>query len=206
MVGALKCSKTVPILTTCSFQQVPTFGCDTIRRFGGSVSSTKKMTARGFEDIIQVSPFASATTRGGPECLCSVGYPFLRGYSQSHTTRLSSISPLTSPHGTHMQSFRNIQSAPFDHFDHKQKNLGNNFAALLTIHIHSHWGQGVVYLVGTLQIHHKEMDKVPTTNQPGTLQTHSEFSKPISLQCTQYGKCLVHSQCPRSCDCDVLIR
>ncbi len=69
-----------------------------------------------------------------------------------------------------------------------------------------HWGQGVVYLAGTLQIHHKEMDKVPTTNQPGTLQTHSEFSKPISLQCTQYGKCLVHSQCPRSCDCDVLIR
>src|SRR6266478_2209851 len=72
--------------------------------------------------------------------------------------------------------------------------------------VHTHWGQGVVYPAGTMQIHHNEMDKVPTTNQPSTLQTHSEFSKPISLQCTQYRKCLVHSQCPRSCDCDVLIR
>ena len=45
----------------------------------------------------------------------------------------------------------------------------------------THWGQGVVYPAGTLQIHHKEMDKVPTKNPPGTLQIHSEFSKPISL-------------------------
>lgn len=41
-----------------SFRQVPTFGRDTIRKFGGSVSSLKKMTARGFEDIIQVCCFA----------------------------------------------------------------------------------------------------------------------------------------------------
>jgi len=37
-----------------SFRKVPTFGRDTIRKFGGSVSSLTKMTARGFEDILQV--------------------------------------------------------------------------------------------------------------------------------------------------------
>jgi hypothetical protein len=49
--------KTFTSLMVHSFRQVPTFGRDTIRKFGGSVSSLKKMTARGFEDIIQVSPF-----------------------------------------------------------------------------------------------------------------------------------------------------
>lgn len=44
-------------LTSHSFRKVLTFGRDTIQRFGGSVSSLKKMTARGFEDIIQVCPF-----------------------------------------------------------------------------------------------------------------------------------------------------
>ena len=51
-------SKTTTALTpliASSFRQVPTFGRDTIRKFGGSVSSLKKKTARGFEDIMQVS-------------------------------------------------------------------------------------------------------------------------------------------------------
>ena len=69
-----------------------------------------------------------------------------------------------------------------------------------------HWGQGPVYPVGTLQVHHKEMDKVPTKNPSSTLQTHSEFPKPISLQCSQHRKCPVHSQCSRACDCSVPIR
>ena len=33
--------------------------------------------------------------------------------------------------------------------------------------ISNHWGQGVVYRAGTLQIHCKDMDKVPTIYQPG---------------------------------------
>ena len=70
----------------------------------------------------------------------------------------------------------------------------------------SHWGQGPVYPAGTLQVHCKEMDKVPTKNPSGTLQTHSEFPKPISLQCSQHRKCPVHSQCSGSCDCSVPIR
>jgi hypothetical protein len=37
------------------FRQVPTFGRDTIRSFGGSVSALKKLAARDFEDIFQVS-------------------------------------------------------------------------------------------------------------------------------------------------------
>lgn len=35
------------------FRQIPTFGRDTIRRFGGSVSALKKLAGRDFEDIIQ---------------------------------------------------------------------------------------------------------------------------------------------------------
>ena len=46
----------------------------------------------------------------------------------------------------------------------------------------SHWGQGVVFWSRTLQVHCKEMDNVPGKNPPSTLQTHSEFSKLISLQ------------------------
>jgi len=33
--------------------------------------------------------------------------------------------------------------------------------------VSSHWGQRVVYQPGTLQIHCKDMDKVPTIYQPG---------------------------------------
>ncbi|KAH9918886.1 uncharacterized protein BXZ73DRAFT_52743 [Epithele typhae] len=35
------------------YSQVPTFGRDTIRRFGGNVSALKKLAARDFEDILQ---------------------------------------------------------------------------------------------------------------------------------------------------------
>ena len=41
-------------LTIRRFRQVPTFGRDTIRRFGGSVSALKRPAARTFEDILQV--------------------------------------------------------------------------------------------------------------------------------------------------------
>ena len=41
------------------FQQVPTFGRDTIRSFGASISSLKKMTARSFEEIFQVCGFVA---------------------------------------------------------------------------------------------------------------------------------------------------
>jgi len=61
----------------------------------------------------------------------------------------------------------------------------------------SHWGQGVVSWAGTSQVHHKDMDKVPGKNPPGTLQVHSEFSQPVSLQFPWARKWSVHSQCPR---------
>ncbi|KAG6823422.1 hypothetical protein H0H92_010275 [Tricholoma furcatifolium] len=38
-----------------SFQKVPTFGADTIRKFGKKVSELKKMAARDYEDILQVA-------------------------------------------------------------------------------------------------------------------------------------------------------
>ena len=38
-----------------SYRQVPTFGKDTIRRFSGNASAMKKLAARDFEDLLQVS-------------------------------------------------------------------------------------------------------------------------------------------------------
>ena len=38
-----------------SFRQVPTFGQDTIRRFHKNVLGLKRLAARDFEDILQVS-------------------------------------------------------------------------------------------------------------------------------------------------------
>jgi len=70
----------------------------------------------------------------------------------------------------------------------------------------SHWGQGVVSWAGTSQVHHKDMDKVPGKNPPGTSQVHSEYSQPVSLQCSWVRKWSVNSQCSRSCDQGVPIR
>ena len=69
-----------------------------------------------------------------------------------------------------------------------------------------HWGQGVVSWASTLQIHHKEMDKVPIQYPPSIPQVHSEFSKPIFLQFSQHRKWSAHLQCSRSCDWDFPIR
>ena len=64
----------------------------------------------------------------------------------------------------------------------------------------------MVSWTGKSQVHHKDMDKVPGKNPPGTFQAHSEFSQPVSLQCSWVRKWLVHSQCSRSCDQGVPIR
>lgn len=56
--GMCECSLgAVELLTVASprFRQVPTFGNGTIRRFGDNVSGLKKMAARDYEDILQVS-------------------------------------------------------------------------------------------------------------------------------------------------------
>ena len=68
-----------------------------------------------------------------------------------------------------------------------------------------HWGQGPVYQAGTLQVHCKEMDKAPCMYPPSTSQVHSEFSLPMFLQFPWPGEWPVHSQCPRSHDCNVPI-
>jgi hypothetical protein len=37
-----------------SFRAIPTFGTDTIRRFGTNASEMKKLAARDYEDLLQV--------------------------------------------------------------------------------------------------------------------------------------------------------
>ena len=65
-----------------------------------------------------------------------------------------------------------------------------------------HWGQGVVYRAGTSQVHCKEMDKEPTPVYRKYIQNFPANFIAV-FQCR---KCPVHSQCSRSCDCNVLIR
>jgi len=50
-------------LLLCSFRQIPTFGRDTIRKFRSNVSELKKMAARDFEDLLQVSSHMSPCAR-----------------------------------------------------------------------------------------------------------------------------------------------
>jgi len=38
------------------YRMVPTFGSDTIRKFTSNTSEMKRMAARDFEDVLQVSP------------------------------------------------------------------------------------------------------------------------------------------------------
>ena len=38
------------------YRAVPTFGNDTIRKFASNTSEMKRMAARDFEDVLQVSP------------------------------------------------------------------------------------------------------------------------------------------------------
>ena len=40
----------------CHYRIVPTFGGDTIREFASNTSEMKRMAARDFEDVLQVSP------------------------------------------------------------------------------------------------------------------------------------------------------
>ncbi|KAG5633788.1 hypothetical protein H0H81_005269, partial [Sphagnurus paluster] len=39
--------------TNCRYQQVPTFGRSTIRRFSDNVAGLKKPAARNYEDLLQ---------------------------------------------------------------------------------------------------------------------------------------------------------
>jgi len=43
---------------------VPTFGRDTIRRFSSNVSELKRLTARDFEDLLQVCPLETSLQDG----------------------------------------------------------------------------------------------------------------------------------------------
>lgn len=84
-----KSGETFTDLMAHSFRQVPTFGRDTIRKFGGSVSSLTKMTARGFEDILQVRTFARCCYWEEADGVYSVGYLSSRDCFPNHTTRFS---------------------------------------------------------------------------------------------------------------------
>ena len=87
-VSGLSCSWRLINQPDCGerFRQVPSFGRDTIRRFQKNVSGLKRLVARDFEDILQVS-----ISFPEPFCCClsystwsmhSVRLQFLRGCCQ----------------------------------------------------------------------------------------------------------------------------
>ena len=119
-------------LSRYRFRQVPTFGRDTIRKFGGSVSAMKKLAGRDFEDILQVGvplPSPLDTTANVLSLPSSVGSRSSRASCRMSTTRSCSTSPSTWPHGTPMQNFvctRLTQSSPYGR---RQKSSVVNSAA-----------------------------------------------------------------------------
>lgn len=71
------------------FADVPTFGRDTIRRFGANVSAMKKLAARDFEDLLQVVYHEGRTTypcAHGLHIITSALYQCSRGCSLRGTT------------------------------------------------------------------------------------------------------------------------
>ena len=68
---------------------------------------------------------------------------------------------------------------------------------------HWHWGQGLVYQASRLYVNCEEIENQPTqllTQHPSMHRANSEFTEPISLQFTEFGKCSACSQFTESCD------
>ncbi len=86
------------------FRETPTFGRGTIRKFHNNVSGMKKLAARDFEDILQVS---FGFSQHCLKCIrakqtSSVLYPHLTAsWTTARTTIPSSTFYSTSPPGTH---------------------------------------------------------------------------------------------------------
>jgi hypothetical protein len=71
-----------------SFRMLPTFGRDTIRRFTSNTSELKRMAARDYEDILQVSTYHFRTSvENNGTFLGSALSRYLKDYYRNPTTR-----------------------------------------------------------------------------------------------------------------------
>lgn len=118
------------------FRQVPTFGRDTIRKFGGNVSAMKKRAGRDIEDILQVSAFCRFCQIRPLRCdlpTSSVGFQSWKIYYRTgNTTRPYLISPLISPPGMRMGNSACTQRTRSHPFEHRQRNLAVNSVTMPT--------------------------------------------------------------------------
>lgn len=117
------------------FRQVPTFGRDTIRKFGGSVSAMKKLAARDFEDILQVSAlptFLQILLLRHVTSLFSVGSWFLKVFYLVNTTRSYLTLRSTWQHGMPTQNSGCTHPTQSTPFDHRQRNSAVNFVVMPT--------------------------------------------------------------------------
>lgn len=100
---------------TYRFRLIPTFGRDTIRKFSGDVSGMKKMSARHFEDILQVNHAMYSASHALNLSPFSVVSPYSMVSYFLLTTRPFSICCSTWEPGMHMQNSGNTlntHSAP----------------------------------------------------------------------------------------------
>jgi hypothetical protein len=56
------------------YRQVPTFGRGTIRRFSSNASAMKRLAARDFEDLLQVSALTRSRLSSNVCLVCDAGF------------------------------------------------------------------------------------------------------------------------------------
>jgi hypothetical protein len=124
--------------STYRFRQVPTFGRDTIRRFGGNVSAMKKLAGRDFEDIMQVSvsSFLRYVAYSHNFSPFSVGSQFLKAfYRTQNITRPYLILPLTSPPSMLTENFACTHHTRSSLSEPRQRNLAANSVTMPTTYV-----------------------------------------------------------------------
>lgn len=92
------------------FRQVPTFGNGVIHKFSNNTSEMKRLAARNFEDILQVSLFYVVLR--GAEASPSAPFQFLKGCSPQIMTWRCGLCYIDSRNGTHSQSLGSTQILP----------------------------------------------------------------------------------------------
>lgn len=109
-----------------SFRLIPSFGPSTIRRFTDNTAAMKKLAARDFEDILQVSVQYRTNFLSVFTC-CSAPCLYLRISCRENTTKSSWIFCSSWRPGMHTRSFACIQSRLCGSSIRQRVNLGGKF-------------------------------------------------------------------------------
>ena len=103
---------------------MPTFGSSTIRRFATNASEMKKLAARDFEDLLQVS-LAWRKRRSSSDFFFSAVSLYLKDYCKSHIIQLSWRYYIEQQNGMHLQNFGYILKVLYSISNGLQRSLGS---------------------------------------------------------------------------------